>query len=310
MLARLLWAVLFVEFTLNAVLGIVLVRHFGWTIPGVFALAAGGGLAVRAIITAHLFTVAWVHRAVRTGKMRIGPLATLRLLLVEYLWLLLIYYVLHPFQRLVMPLDPARGPHAGPPILLIHGYVCNAGYWWGLRRALARAGFAQTYAINLEPVFGRIPDYAEQVGARVREIQRATDAEKVVLIGHSMGGLVARAWVNDPANAARVARVIAIGSPFLGTAHAERSFGENATQMRRINAWLQEQNTAPPPETPFVSIFSYHDELVAPQDSSELNFATNHPLAGIGHLELAFSKPVQEIVLATLRENATGARIS
>jgi pimeloyl-ACP methyl ester carboxylesterase len=266
----------------------------------VIALALGAALVLRAVILARMFQVAWQHRAHRDAEWRIGPLATARMLVVEYVCLCGIYSIFHPVQRLLCPLVPKPGPHTGPPILLVHGYFCNGGYWWWLRRALRKAGYSQTYLINLEPVFGRIQDYADQVGERVEEIRRETGADQVILIGHSMGGLVSRAYVSDPASAAKVAQVIALGSPFHGTAHADVSLGENARQMKRFNAWLQEMNTAPPPETPFVSIYSYHDNLVAPQDSSHLNFATNHPLKGIGHLELAYSKPVHQLILKAL----------
>lgn len=302
MLARLLWIVLAVETAIYVAVGYFLLHFKGWSVFSVLLLVLACALIVRAIIAADMFIVTWVHRAVRLKEMQIGPVATLRLLLAEYTWLVVIYTFLHPFQRWVVAPDPKPGPHHGPPILLVHGYFCNGAYWWKFRRDLRRAGYSQTYTLNLEPVFGRIQDYAEQVGKRVSAVREATGSEQVVLIGHSMGGVVARAWVSEPKHAQQVAQVIALGSPFYGTAHADVALGENARQMKRFNAWLNEQNSAPPPETDFVSIYSYHDNLVAPQDSSHLNFATNYPLAGIGHLELAYCAEVLAIVVDCLSD--------
>ncbi len=50
---------------------------------------------------------------------------------------------------------------------------------------------------------------------------------KVILVGHSMGGLVARAYVSDSTRAAKVAKVVTVGTPYLGTpkattCHADR----------------------------------------------------------------------------------------
>jgi hypothetical protein len=52
---------------------------------------------------------------------------------------------------------------------------------------------------------------------------------------------------------------------------------------------------------PITSIYSCHDNFVAPQDSSVLDGAKNVPLAGIGHLSLLFSARVAALVEAELR---------
>ena len=43
---------------------------------------------------------------------------------------------------------------------------------------------------------------------------------KVILVGHSMGGLVARAYVSDSTRAAKVAKVVTVGTPYLGAPKA------------------------------------------------------------------------------------------
>jgi hypothetical protein len=51
---------------------------------------------------------------------------------------------------------------------------------------------------------------------------------------------------------------------------------------------------------PVTSIFSRHDEFVAPQESARLEGAHNVALEGVGHLELLSSKAVQRLVSAEI----------
>jgi pimeloyl-ACP methyl ester carboxylesterase len=50
--------------------------------------------------------------------------------------------------------------------------------------------------------------------------QKAEGVKKVVLMGHSMGGLVMRAYLNDPSLAQKVSRAVTIGTPYWGAPKA------------------------------------------------------------------------------------------
>lgn len=80
------------------------------------------------------------------------------------------------------------------PVLLIHGYVCNRGYWTQLSRQLARAGIAHD-AVDLEPIAADIEDFVPQVEQAITQLCARTGSGQVILVAHSMGGLVARAWL-------------------------------------------------------------------------------------------------------------------
>jgi hypothetical protein len=51
----------------------------------------------------------------------------------------------------------------------------------------------------------------------------------------------------------------------------------------------------------FVSIYSHHDNIIAPQTSSRLPGATNIELCGIGHVALAPHPAVQARVIDEIR---------
>jgi triacylglycerol lipase len=63
---------------------------------------------------------------------------------------------------------------------------------------------------------------AEQLRSRVNEVLASTGAEKVNIIAHSMGGLDARHMIVDKGMADKVANLVTIGTPHLGTILADR----------------------------------------------------------------------------------------
>lgn len=179
----------------------------------------------------------------------------------------------------------------GLPVLLIHGYVCNRGYWTQLSRQLAQAGIAHD-ALDLEPIGAGIDDFLPQVHGAVQALRTRTGAQQVVIVAHSMGGLVARAYLRQY-GVQDIARVITVGTPHHGTALANLGLGRNARQMSRPHGqphpWLVQLAASEPPEVRarFTSIYSCHDNIVAPQDSACLPGARNLALGGIGHVALA-----------------------
>ena len=75
--------------------------------------------------------------------------------------------------------------------------------------------------------------------------------------------------------------------------------------MRRGSDFLRALATAEaasPPAVPALSIYSTHDNLVAPQDTSRLAWARNEPFAGLGHISVIGYPPILARVLAELRE--------
>jgi triacylglycerol lipase len=138
------------------------------------------------------------------------------------------------FYRALMP-DPPPAP-AELPILLLHGVGCNAGVWSGFRRRLEQRGLGRSTrfrtARRLRPSNTSRPGRGTDKRHRV-----ATGASQVVLVGHSMGGLVARAYLRQYGGA-KVRRLITIGTPHHGSMHAWLMAGVSLAQMRPANAWL------------------------------------------------------------------------
>jgi pimeloyl-ACP methyl ester carboxylesterase len=268
------------------------------------ALAIASVLVVRIAITANNFGLSWIYRSETPPEHRLEPLAAIRLFLLEYCASMISSSWTMGFSTF-----RDRPGNAGTaPVLLVHGYGCNSGYWHFMSRALSRAGIGH-YAIDLEPMLAGIDQFVPALHARIEEICWQTGHEQLVIVAHSMGGLVARAYLRDH-GAQRVLRVVTLGTPHRGTGLARFGAGQNVREMLwtgsaengRCSDWLdslaRREDLALRPL--FVSIFSHQDNIVSPQLSSHLPGARNIAFNGIGHVALGLHPRVQQEVIAAI----------
>ena len=287
------------EFGFYLLLGILLTAKCGWSAAQTLGLAMILFVASRIFVISVTFAFSRAYAAPAQVSCRIGAVSAITMFLREVAAFFLLFTLIMPFERFFMRADRLGLSTGRLPILLIHGYQCNRGYWLWLRRRLERAGW-QVATISLAPVFNDIDGYVGQVSQRIEDVCAATGAEQVMLVGHSMGGLVSRAYLRKQGDA-RVAKLVTLGSPHHGSQLAKLGMGENGRQMGPGSAWLTAINApgaVPLPQT--VSIYSCHDNYVMPQDSSLLEGAKILPLAGLGHLEMAFSAEIERLLLAEL----------
>ena len=212
-----------------------------------------------------------------------------------------------PFPQLALGADP-YGAKSGVPILLVHGYVCNRGLWVTFIKRLADAGLGPIHTITLAPLFGGIDVLVVKLDARIEAICADTGATRVMIVAHSMGGLVARAYLAE-ARPSRVSKLVTLGSPHHGTQLARLGIGTNACEMRDGSDWLlnlvkiETRNTELgniiSPTT--LSIYTLNDDLVYPPESSVLAWAENVPVSAVGHMGLVFSESVAKRVIQYLR---------
>jgi len=270
-------------------------------VPAWGALLAGAGavVLVRLVINMNNFVMAARAASHTPPEYRLGTAARLRMLAEEFRASMLVtsWHVPRGCARMTIHRDAGR-----VPVLLVHGYGCNSGFWAHLEPLLDRERISHA-TIDLEPVAGSIDDYAPLIEARVQELCAATGAARIAIVAHSMGGLAARAWMRGYGSA-RVARLVTLGTPHHGTVLANLGLGANAVQMRRDSPWLRALEAAETGDVRarIVSIYTHHDNIVAPQDSSELAGARNVAFGGVGHVALGSNPRVLAEVLRVLRE--------
>ncbi len=209
--------------------------------------------------------------------------------------------------------DGVQGRHG---VVFVHGFVCNRGFWTPWLRRVAAGGRA-FMAVNLEPVFTSIDDYAPQIEAAVQRVRQVTGLPPM-LVCHSMGGMAVRAWLahrarNEGAVPGReaAAHVVTIGSPHAGTWLARWSHLPNGRQMRLASPWVLALQRAwnPGDAPPFTCWYSNCDNIVMPPSTATLPGADNRLVPGCGHVDLAFRPEVVDATLALLEGlDAPGAR--
>jgi len=303
MLARYARRFLFIEFSAYGLAATVLLEPgIGWS--SALAAVLAFALLMRCAAVAGTFIIAAVLAPAGNRMPPPALVATgrLRLVAAEILWTTLTYSVLMPFPRMFSRADsrlPANT--SATPVLLLHGYICNSGIWASMRRFLERHD-VPAYTHDLEPIYAGIDEYASGLAVRVEEICSRTGAPRLVIVGHSMGGLAARAYLRAQ-GPARVAKLITLGTPHHGTRTAPLGLGANARQMEPRSAWIEslarEESSAA--ALPATSIYSSDDNVVVPAESSVLDQARNIRLSGIGHVSLAFAASVRDLVLAEIR---------
>ena len=257
------------------------------------------------VLVTSWFAMSWIWRTPRPPEARIGLAATIRLYWTE-LWVVALSWPLMALHR-VLSRDPRPAP-ARRPVLLVHGVLVNDGVWIPFKRYLARNNIGPVYTINYGPPLADIELFAEQLDAKIEAIRAATGAERVVLVGHSMGGLVARAYLRR-FGAARVEKLITIGTPHHGSVLSHLFPGVCLGQMHVGNPWLVELNRheSDPAPVPITSIWSRHDSMVAPQASSQLGNAENVALVGVAHNALLADPEVKRRVAAEISATRVAA---
>lgn len=186
-------------------------------------------------------------------------------------------------------------PGAGQGVLLVHGFSCNRGRWNGWMRRL-RAQRVAFVAPSLEPAFGSIDAYADEIEAGVQALKALT-GRMPVLCAHSMGGLALRAWWRRHGAGHEAApRVITLGSPHQGTRMAALGLGVNAAQMRQGSAWLAEL-----PGLPDIDCFwTPCDQVVNPAATAILPGSRAHRVDGVGHMGLVHAEQAWQCLQTAL----------
>jgi triacylglycerol lipase len=214
----------------------------------------------------------------------------------EFITALLIFALRQPWTtappRVLPATAEAKPGHTTLPVLLVHGYVCNHRVWDKVAAALQADGHA-VLAVNLEPLFTSIDDYAPLLEQAVTNLLAHTGAPQVMLVGHSMGGLAIRAWLRAN-GAARVAKIITLGTPHQGTRVQQWLSTPNGAQMAWHSPWLAElgQSETPAKRQLMHLALTHQDNIVFPQREQLLTGTSVTEFSGIGHLEMCLDNGV------------------
>lgn len=170
------------------------------------------------------------------------------------------------------------------PILLVHGLMDTSYKMRKIASHLRGLGW-QVFDINLTPNHGaaRLEILAGQVAAL---IDRTFDPDRPIdLLGFSMGGLVARYYIQRLGGIDRVQRFITISTPHKGTIAAHFSMQPGCIQMRPEHEFIQDLNRDVDRlnSLNFTSLWTPFDLIILPPSSSQLGIGTERMISALTH---------------------------
>lgn len=220
---------------------------------------------------------------------------------------------LSPSQRALANRDVEA---ANTPILLVHGMVDNRSIFTVLRRGLVRRGFGRIETINYPIRTGDVRVAAARLGEEVERLVETTGFERVHVIGHSMGGLIARYYVTRLGGDQHVHTLVTLGTPHHGS-YVAYLLGTALTRQLRPGSALMAELAAPVHacRTRFIAYHSDLDQLIVPQRNAALHHASlnvhNIALHGVGHMSLpVIDTVVHGIAGALAHLDASGATVT
>lgn len=200
-----------------------------------------------------------------------------------------------------------------PPVVLLHGFIDNRSVFVLLRRNLAQHGRHQVESLNYSPLTCDIRTAAELLGRHIEEICQRTGSRQVDIVGHSLGGLIARYYVQCLGGDLRVRTLVTLGTPHSGTSVVPLANAHPIVRQMRPGSPVLEELARPASgcRTHFVSFWSDLDHLMDPLETACIDHpdlkAQNVRVSGIGHLALPVHPAVATGIRQALDSAGTGA---
>ena len=202
---------------------------------------------------------------------------------------------------------------AATPILLVHGFIENHAIFSVMQRALRRRGFQMLTAYDYGLLTHSIPRAAIRLGETIKRLVTQSGYERIHVIGHSLGGLITRYYVQRLGGDSWVHTLVTLGTPHQGT-HLARAAPllPLVRQLTPSSPIIQElAEPAPGCRTRFIAFHSDIDPVIVPSGNARLDHpdlnVQNISVRGVGHLSLPRNGRIAFIIAEALRKLDDGA---
>ncbi len=187
-----------------------------------------------------------------------------------------------------------------PPILLVHGLYHNPAAWFVHSLRLHRAGYP-VYVYGYNSWTRNYFQARLGLARRVDAVRALTGADQIILMGHSLGGLLIRGFMNLPESRGKVLAACTLGSPHQGSKLAVLGAGVLARSLRfrgDIIHALEAESQRPdaPQDAPGLALYSPVDNFVLPRQGLHIHLKNwrMQRISPISHVAMLFHpEPMQ-----------------
>lgn len=193
------------------------------------------------------------------------------------------------------PILPKRTGHT---VVFVHGFMATAGVFRPLRKRIETelgfeaASFSYTPGVSVASI-------ARSLSALITKISVKST---VTLVGHSLGGIAARYYVQELAGHTRVAQTVSLGSPFHGTMVATpfpflvgKDLGPQSPVLERLRGRAHMTNV------PHLSVVAGRDRVIHPQRSAAFVHGDTLHFDDLGHNGLLYDRRVHDAIISRLQ---------
>ncbi len=203
-------------------------------------------------------------------------------------------------HRDLAPVVPEARP-GDSVVVLVHGFCASAGVFRPLRARLEQEAGARVATFTHAPCVG-IRRIARSLSELVSRIPRQT---RITVVGHSLGGVVARWFVQEMGGHARIDRTISLASPFGGVDVPRYLVGADLHESSALLKRLRDR--APEYGIPHTSVVASEDRLVVGLKTACLGVGDVIVLEKRGHNALLFDEEVAGLVIDRVRQDQLDA---
>ncbi len=202
---------------------------------------------------------------------------------------------------------PSRMPEdSAPPliIMLVHGLYHNPTGWLHFRHRLLRTGHRHVCAYGYSSWKEDFHELAEGLRQAILAAAACHPRARVVLVGHSLGGLLSRYCASMEDVRDRLAGVVTLGTPHQGSKLASLGIGRLALSLEYEGAVVQAvKQHEQPIRCPALSLFSPTDNFVFPEDALRIQAKgwVEEQTPIMSHVAMLFHPAVFARILAFLR---------
>jgi predicted alpha/beta hydrolase family esterase len=153
-------------------------------------------------------------------------------------------------------------------------------------------------------------DLLEQLDRRVDGVAGIFDRKRVVLVGHSLGGLLSRAYVECSSQAGKIQAVVTLGAPHQGSKLAALGLGSLAQSLLYRGPLIDRlEKEARETDVPRLAIHSPVDNMVLPNEALQAPHGgwEHHESRPVGHVGMLYHKPTANLVIDYLLRHSAVA---